>query len=120
MKPRFRTWREEEVDRMRKHPEEVQLYLDISLEEALKDGCWWAFAGAMKTVAEARGLDELAARIGVMERNLRRARSTGRSPRVDAISAILSELGLRLTIQPSDKHTQRHRNSKPTKQWSPR
>ena len=106
MSRRYRTWREAEVERLRDHPEDVPLYLDIAFEEAEKDGNWGAFMAALRTVAEARGgLGDLAEKLECSRPNLYKTLSEEGNPRLDTFGAILHELGLRLSFQPSEHST---------------
>jgi probable addiction module antidote protein len=102
MTRQYRTWRESEVARLKAHPEEIQLYLDVAFEEAALDGNWGAFMAAVRTVAEVRGgIGQLADRLGCSRPNLYKTLSSSGNPRLDKLGAILQALDLRLSIQPA-------------------
>lgn len=83
-------------------PAEAQLYLDVALEDALRDGNWPGFLGSIRTLVEVNGgVGQLARKMKCSRTTLYRTLSAKGNPRLDTLGAILRALGLRLSIQVS-------------------
>jgi probable addiction module antidote protein len=97
----YRTFREVTIERFMKDPEEAMLYLEVSLEEFIKDNNTGALLSALRTVAEAQGgIPELARRIGMEKMTLYKALSEEGNPKLSMISSILHGLGYRMKLEP--------------------
>lgn len=83
-----------------KDPQEARAYLNVALEAYEKDRDSEAFLLALRDVAEARGgLTRLARETKLNRQNLYRMLSDDGNPQLNTLSAILSALGLRLSIE---------------------
>lgn len=91
----FRTIEMEQL----KNPDCAKEYLRISLEETRKDGNRAAFLRALRNVIDARGgIPELSRRTSKPTSTLYRAVSEAGNPRLDTLDMILSDVGLRLSV----------------------
>lgn len=96
----FQTWDKFMQDKLSKSPEEIMLYLDVSLEEFEKDGDLDALLLAIKHVAEVKGgITELAKKTNLSRQNLYKIFSHKVNPRFDNIIKILNALGYRFAIK---------------------
>lgn len=81
-----------------KAPEEAAAYLNAALEEQAEDA-EALFLLALRNVAEAHGIAQLAAEAEVNRETLYRTLSTRGNPRLTTIGALLDALGLRLAVE---------------------
>lgn len=89
------------VDNFIQHPNDIQLYLKIALEEYENDHDTKAFLQSLRIVAEATGgISKLAKKANLNRENLYRALSPKGNPRFSTIDAILQALGFRLVLKP--------------------
>jgi len=96
----FQTWDEFMQEQLAKSPEEILLYLDVSLEEYEKDGDIDALLLAIRRVAEVKGgMTELARKTGLSRQNLYKIFSHKISPRFENIIKILNALGYTFAIK---------------------
>jgi probable addiction module antidote protein len=72
-------------------------YLTVVLEE--NDPA--ALAGALGTIARARGMNEIAKASGLTREALYKALRPGASPRFDTVSRVCAALGVKLTAVPA-------------------
>lgn len=77
--------------------ESIAEYLTASLEDDDPD----AFLDALKTVARARGMTQLAKDTGLGRESLYRALATGAKPRYDTVLKVVRALGITLHAEPS-------------------
>lgn len=97
----YRTLRDVTVESFQQHPEEVEIYLKIALEEYEKNHDTKAFLLSLRTVAEATGgMAKLAKKTKLNRENLYRALSIRGNPRFSTIDAILHALGFGLALKP--------------------
>ncbi|GGI77500.1 hypothetical protein GCM10007973_12930 [Polymorphobacter multimanifer] len=75
-------------------PADIAAYLDAYLE----DGTPEELLGALRTVARARGMAELARQTGVSREALYRALSESGNPTLDTLVRVLKALGVRLAV----------------------
>lgn len=100
MKNKFQTWDEFMQEKLTKSPEEILIYLDVSLEEFEKDGDMDALLLAIKQVAEVKGgITELAKKTNLSRQNLYKIFSHKTNPRFDNIIKILNALGYTFAIK---------------------
>lgn len=96
---KYRTHSEYMIENLRKHPEEMEIYLKITLEEYEMDGDVNAFLLALRTVAEAKGgISVLAKNSKLNRQNLYKMLSTKGNPRFSTVERILKTLGFGLSI----------------------
>lgn len=76
--------------------ETMAAYLSAALEDANPD----VFLAAVRDVARARGMAQLAQDAGLGRESLYKALSPGAKPRYDTVLKLLTALGVRLTARP--------------------
>lgn len=76
-------------------PEEAAAYLTAALEDGSQD----VFLLALRDVAKARGMTQIAAEADLNRENLYRILSASGNPQLASLQAILDSLGLRLAIE---------------------
>jgi probable addiction module antidote protein len=97
----YRNLRDITIESFQQHPEEIEIYLKIALEEYEKDHDAKAFLLSLRTVAEATGgMAKLAKKTKLNRENLYRALSAKGNPRFSTIDAILHALGFGLALKP--------------------
>lgn len=97
----YRTWEEILMERFTSDWEEAIGYLDVALEEYQEDGDTPFFLLGLQNVVEARGgVSVVAKKIGIAPQILSDMLSSEKAPRIDLLSAVLTVLGCRLSIQP--------------------
>lgn len=72
------------------------------LNAALEDGDQEVFLLALRDVAEARGVSQLAREAQLNRENLYRMLSPNGNPQLSSLTALLRSLGLRLAIHPAE------------------
>lgn len=75
-------------------PADIAAYLDSYLE----DGTPEELLGALRTIARARGMAELARQTGVSREALYRALSETGNPTLDTLVRVMKALGVRLAV----------------------
>ena len=76
-------------------PAEAAAYLDAALAEGDMDG----FLLALRDVAEARGMSEVARNAKLNRENLYRMLASTGNPQLSSLTALLHSLGLRLAVE---------------------
>ena len=76
-------------------PEEAVAYLNAALEEGTQD----VFLLALRDVAEARGISELARQTTLNRENMYRILSARGNPQLSSLTALLNSLGLKLAVE---------------------
>ncbi len=87
------------------------------LAEALETGDKVFIAHAVKTLARARGMEELAGRLGMSRSGLYKALGTKGNPSFSTMLQLLSSLGMDLSVRP---HQSRSGQGYAAKKGSPR
>jgi len=90
------------VDLLRDDPAFADEYLAAALEEADEPGGREALLRALRHVAQAQGMEEVAERAGVPRESLYRALSPKGNPTLKTLMAVLSAAGLRLAVARRD------------------
>lgn len=83
------------VQELRGDPELAVEYLNAAADEADPR----VYLAALRTVAEARGIADVASAAGVPRESVYRALSNGGNPRFDTLHAILRGAGLKLAVR---------------------
>jgi probable addiction module antidote protein len=78
-------------------PVEASSYLNAALEDSPE-----AFLKALKNVAQARPVTQVARQAGIQRETLYRAFSEQGNPTFETLSSVLSALGMKLSIAPSE------------------
>lgn len=75
-------------------------FLQVSLEEAEKDGDYRAFLLAMRQVIEIHGATKIARESEISRRNIYKAFSEEGNPTLETLGSVLHSLGMKLSISP--------------------
>ena len=86
------------VELLREDPALVDEYLAAALEDADKEGGRQALLAALRHVAEAQGMANVAERAGIPRESLYRALSQNGNPTIKTLLAILDAAGLKLGV----------------------
>ena len=78
--------------------EEAAAYLNAALEDGSQD----VFLMALRDVAEAKGITRLARETSLNRENMYRILSERGNPQLSSLTAVLHQLGLRLSVQVGD------------------
>ena len=78
-----------------KNPEEATAYLNAALE----DGSQEVFLLALRDVAEAKGISQLAQKSLLNRENLYRLLSEHGNPRLSSLTTLLDAMGLKLSVK---------------------
>jgi probable addiction module antidote protein len=90
------------AERLKRDPEFASEYLKVALEEATDEDGRSVLLAAIRQIAAAHGIAKIARVAGIKRESLSRALSTKGNPRFDTIYAVISAMGLQLTVQPSE------------------
>ncbi|MDX1972307.1 MAG: transcriptional regulator [Candidatus Sumerlaeia bacterium] len=77
-------------------------FLQVSLEEAEKDGDYSAFLLAMRQVIEIHGATRIARESDVSRRNIYKAFSEEGNPTLETLGSVLRSLGMKLSISSAE------------------
>lgn len=86
-----------------KDPQDIAAYLETALREEDEAG----FLVALRNVAEARGIAEVAALAGVGRESLYKTLSASGNPKLSTLVSVLHGIGLRLAFEPEKENTAR-------------
>lgn len=86
------------VDLLRSNPALAAEYIAAALDEADQRGGTEALLAALRQVAEAQGMAQVASRAGIPRESLYRALSRKGNPTLKTLVPMLHALGLRLTV----------------------
>ncbi len=87
------------VDMLKADPDFAAVYLAAALEEAELPGGQSALLAALRHIAEAQGMANVAERAGIPRESVYRALSPRGNPTLKTLLALLSATGLRLGVQ---------------------
>ncbi len=93
------------VELLRDDPEFASAYLSAALDEADEPGGRSALLAALRQVAEARGMANVAARAGIPRESIYRVLSPNGNPRLETLLAVVAALGLRLDVRSAEPAT---------------
>jgi probable addiction module antidote protein len=82
-------------------PVEASAYLNAALEDSPE-----AFLKALKNVAQARPMAQVAREAGIQRETLYRAFSDQGNPTFETLSSVLAALGMKLSIAPSESEAE--------------
>jgi probable addiction module antidote protein len=91
------------IELLKDDPALADEYLAVALEEAEQPGGREALLMALRHVAEAQGMAEVAARAGLQRESLYRALSPRGNPTLKTLLAVLSGAGLRLAVERAER-----------------
>lgn len=90
------------IDMLRDDPEFINDYLAAALDEADLPGGQTALLAALRHVAEAQGMGNVAKKAGIPRESLYRALSTKGNPTIKTLLAVIRGTGLHLAVTRSD------------------
>jgi HTH-type transcriptional regulator/antitoxin HigA len=97
--PPYRTLDNLEEDYFRRHPQEIEPYLQEIFEAFAEDGDSSALLASLRTIARVKGISTLADEVGMSRQGLQKALSAKGNPRLDNINSIMQALGYYLAPQ---------------------
>ena len=89
------------IELLKDDPAFADEYLAVALEEADQPGGQEALLMALRHVAEAQGMAQVAERAGMQRESLYRTLSPRGNPTLKTLLAVLSGAGLRLSVEKS-------------------
>jgi probable addiction module antidote protein len=92
----YRTLDEVAVEYFSEHSDEIDVFLTEIFEDYAQDGDSAALLSALRVIARAKGITEMAAEIGMTRQGLQKALSAKGNPRLDNINAIMHAMGYQL------------------------
>ncbi len=87
------------VELLREDPEFANEYLATALDEADQPGGREALLAALRQIAQAQGMEQVAARAGMQRESLYRALSPKGNPTIKTLLAVLGAAGLKLEVK---------------------
>jgi probable addiction module antidote protein len=96
--PRSRPHDETVIDMLRDDPEFVDEYLAAALDEVDQPGGQAALLAALRHVAEAQGMANVAQKAGIPRESLYRALSPKGNPTIKTLLAVINGAGLHLAV----------------------
>jgi len=91
-----------EEDYFRKHPEEMDDYLQEIFSDYAEDRNAAALLASLRVIAKVKGMSNIAQEIGLTRRGLYKALSSQGNPRFDNINALMQSFGYQLMPQKMD------------------
>lgn len=88
-----------EEDYFRKHPEEMDDYIQEIFADYAQDRNAPALLASLRVIAKVKGIGDIAKEIGVTRRGLYKALSEQGNPRFDNMNAIMNSFGYQLMPQ---------------------
>ena len=85
-----------EEDYFRKHPEEMDAYMQEIFAEYAQDRNASALLASLRIIAKIKGMSKIAQEIGLSRRGLYKALSTQGNPRFDNINSLMHSFGYQL------------------------
>ena len=96
-----RSWDDYMQERL-SDPEEAQGYLEVVIEEYLKDGDIDAFLFSLQRLAKAKGgMAKIARKTGLSRESLYRTLSKRGNPQFRTVLGVIAALGMRIKIEPA-------------------
>ncbi|MCA9398513.1 MAG: putative addiction module antidote protein [Candidatus Omnitrophica bacterium] len=96
---KYRTLDEVEEEYFRKHPNEIDEYIEILFDEYAKDGDIQALLSSLRVISRVKGVGATAKAAGLTRNGLQKALSRGGNPKFESITAILGAMGYYLKPQ---------------------
>lgn len=87
------------VDMLKADPELADAYLATALEEANLPGGQFALLAALRHIAEAQGMAQVAEKAGIPRESLYRALSPKGNPTIKTLLAVMGAAGLQLGVK---------------------
>lgn len=99
------------VDMLRDDPDFAREYLAVAFDEADQPGGREALLLALRRIAEAHGMSQVAQRAGIQRESLYRALSPKGNPTIKTLLAVMSATGMKLDVHQPAK--QRRKSKQP-------
>ena len=87
------------IVRLKRDPNFALEYLKVALEEATDEDGRYVLLNAIRRIAEVHGIAKIARKAGIKRESLSRALSAKSNLRLDTLYAVISAIGLRLTVK---------------------
>ncbi|WP_367154710.1 addiction module antidote protein [Methylomonas sp. HYX-M1] len=87
------------IELLREDPDFANEYLAAALDEIDQPGGREALLAALRHIAEAHGMSDVAERAGIKRESLYRALSPKGNPTIKTLLAVTSAVGLKLSVQ---------------------
>ncbi|MCZ7669168.1 MAG: putative addiction module antidote protein [Chloroflexi bacterium] len=97
--PIYQTLDELTVDYFTTHPEEVDEFVTEIFAEYAQDGDSAALLSALRSIARAKGISNIAEEANMSRQDVQKALSAKGNPRFDSINAIIHAMGFQLMPQ---------------------
>lgn len=92
------------VEMLKADPKMADVYLAAAFEEANLPGGQFALLAALRHIAEAQGMANVAAKAGIPRETLYRALSPRGNPTIKTLLTVLTAAGLRLGVTRAEQH----------------
>lgn len=92
------------VEMLKADPKMANVYLATALEEANLPGGQFALLSALRHIAEAQGMANVAEKAGMPRESLYRALSPRGNPTIKTLLAVLAASGLQLGVTRTEQH----------------
>ena len=86
------------IELLREDPSLADVYLATALEEVNEPGGQFALLAALRQIAEAHGMGNVAERAGIKRETLYRALSPKGNPTIKTLLAVTNAIGLQLSV----------------------
>ncbi|MCL4185947.1 MAG: putative addiction module antidote protein [Burkholderiaceae bacterium] len=87
------------VELLREDPQFAEAYLSAALAEADEPGGREGLLSALRQIAEAKGMANVASRAGIPRESMYRVLSPNGNPRLETLLAVIAALGLKLDVR---------------------
>ena len=95
----YQTLDELTVDYFKTHPEEIDEFVTEIFAEYAQDGDSAALLSALRSIARAKGISNIAEEANMSRQGVQKALSAKGNPRFDSINAIIHAMGFQLMPQ---------------------
>ena len=96
---KYRTFDAMKEEYFRKHPEEIDDFINIIFEEYAKDNDVSALLASLRTVSRVKGITAIAEETGISRNGVQKALSENGNPQFGSINAIMHAMGYSLMPQ---------------------
>jgi probable addiction module antidote protein len=98
----YRQFRDVEEEYFRKHPEEIDPYLDEIFDVYAEDHDSASLLASLRVIAKVKGISNIAEETGLTRQGIQHALSSKGNPRFDNVNSIMNALGYRLVPEKLD------------------
>ena len=90
------------VELLREDPQFAEAYLSAALAEVDEPGGREGLLSALRQIAEAKGMANVASRAGIPRESMYRVLSPKGNPRLETLLAVIAALGLKLDVRSAE------------------